>query len=171
MFATRNVTAEIFSIVGAMHGVYLGSAAIGSNSVIEPLQGLPALVPGVATGPVAVHQTHCFIDARSAWSLLSGIGILDWRTLALPYFPKQPRLQVASPRITHERFRKALVVAYRYRGANMRHFLCELWLTDDGQDIAEYADTLAVILVLVGTVHLVGSNAKAAFSGMASSLQ
>jgi hypothetical protein len=53
----------------------------------------------------------------------------------------------------------------------MRHFLCELWLTD-GQDIAEYADTLAVILVLVvGTVRLVGSNANAAFSGVASSLQ
>ena len=54
----------------------------------------------------------------------------------------------------------------------MRHFLCELWLTDDGQDIAEYAATLAVMLVLVvGTVRLVGSNANAAFSGVASSLQ
>ena len=54
----------------------------------------------------------------------------------------------------------------------MRHFLCELWVTDDGQDIAEYAATLAVILVLVvGTVRLVGSNANAAFPGVASSLQ
>jgi hypothetical protein len=32
----------------------------------------------------------------------------------------------------------------------MRHFLRKLWLADDGQDIAEYAVMLAVILVLVG---------------------
>jgi len=46
-------------------------------------------------------------------------------------------------------------------------------LTDDqGQDIAEYAVMLAVILVLVvGTVRLIGSNANNAFSNVASSLQ
>jgi len=46
----------------------------------------------------------------------------------------------------------------------MRHFLRKLWLADDGQDIAEYAVMLAVILVLVvGTIPLVGSNANNAF--------
>ena len=41
-----------------------------------------------------------------------------------------------------------------------------------GQDIAEYAVMLAVILVLViGTVRLVGTNANQAFSSVASSLQ
>ncbi len=50
--------------------------------------------------------------------------------------------------------------------------LRKLWLTDDGQDIAEYAVMLAVILVLVvGTIRLVGSNANNAFSSVASSLQ
>jgi Flp pilus assembly pilin Flp len=54
----------------------------------------------------------------------------------------------------------------------MRHFLRKLWLADDGQDIAEYAVMLAVILVLVvGTIPLVGSNANNAFSSVASSLQ
>jgi len=54
----------------------------------------------------------------------------------------------------------------------MRHRLRKLWLTDDGQDIAEYAVMLAVILVLVvGTIRLVGSNANNAFSSVASSLQ
>ena len=54
----------------------------------------------------------------------------------------------------------------------MRHSLCKLWLKDDGQDIAEYAVMLGVILVLVvGTVRLVGSNANTAFSDAASSLQ
>ena len=50
--------------------------------------------------------------------------------------------------------------------------LRELLLRDDGQDIAEYAVMLAVILVLVvGTIRLVGSNANNAFSSVASSLQ
>jgi len=47
-----------------------------------------------------------------------------------------------------------------------------LWSEDKGQDIAEYAVMLAVILVLVvGTIRLVGSNANNAFSSVASSLQ
>lgn len=47
-----------------------------------------------------------------------------------------------------------------------------LWRNDQGQDIAEYAVMLAVILVLVvGTIRLIGSNANNVFSGAASSLQ
>jgi Flp pilus assembly pilin Flp len=43
---------------------------------------------------------------------------------------------------------------------------------DDGQDIAEYAVMLAVILVIVvGTIRLIGSNANKAFSAAASSIQ
>ncbi len=50
--------------------------------------------------------------------------------------------------------------------------LCRLWNPDQGQDIAEYAVRLAVELVLVvGTVRLIGSNASNAFSSVASSLQ
>jgi Flp pilus assembly pilin Flp len=45
-----------------------------------------------------------------------------------------------------------------------------IW-SDEGQDIAEYAVMLAVILVLVvGTIRLVGSNANNAFSAVASSI-
>ena len=46
-------------------------------------------------------------------------------------------------------------------------------LSDDGgQDVAEYAVMLAVILVIVvGTIRLVGSNANNAFSSVASALQ
>ncbi len=47
-----------------------------------------------------------------------------------------------------------------------------LWSDDRGQDIAEYAVMLAVILVIVvGTVQLIGSNANTVFSSVASSLQ
>ena len=45
----------------------------------------------------------------------------------------------------------------------------KFWTDDTGQDIAEYAVMLAVILVLVvGTIRLVGSNANNAFSTVAS---
>jgi Flp pilus assembly pilin Flp len=47
-----------------------------------------------------------------------------------------------------------------------------LWTSDEGQDIAEYAVMLAVILVIViGTIRLIGGNANNAFSTVASSLQ
>lgn len=54
----------------------------------------------------------------------------------------------------------------------MSQAIRRLWSEDGGQDIAEYAVMLAVILVLVvGTIRLVGSNANNAFSNVASSLQ
>ncbi len=54
----------------------------------------------------------------------------------------------------------------------MTALLRRLWNEDQGQDIAEYAVMLAVILVLVvGTIRLIGSNANNAFSSVASSLQ
>lgn len=57
-------------------------------------------------------------------------------------------------------------------GRRFMQMLYKLWIEDSGQDIAEYAVMLAVILVLVvGTIRLVGSNANNAFSSVASSLQ
>ncbi|MGD0601519.1 MAG: hypothetical protein ABR988_16970 [Terriglobales bacterium] len=53
----------------------------------------------------------------------------------------------------------------------MMQFLRKVCTDDQGQDIAEYAVMLAVILVLViGTVRLIGGNANNAFSSVASSL-
>jgi len=50
--------------------------------------------------------------------------------------------------------------------------LLRLWREEEGQDIAEYAVMLAVILVIVvGTVRLIGSNANNVFSTVASSIQ
>lgn len=54
----------------------------------------------------------------------------------------------------------------------MIRLLRAFWSHDEGQDIAEYAVMLAVILVLVvGTIRLVGSNANTVFSNAASSIQ
>ena len=47
-----------------------------------------------------------------------------------------------------------------------------LFMEEHGQDIAEYAVMLAVILVIVvGTIRLIGSNANTVFSEAASSIQ
>ena len=56
-------------------------------------------------------------------------------------------------------------------GGNMIARIRNLWNEDQGQDIAEYAVMLAVILVLVvGTVSLIGGNANNAFSATASAI-
>jgi Flp pilus assembly pilin Flp len=48
----------------------------------------------------------------------------------------------------------------------------QLWNDEEGQDIAEYSVMLAVILVIVvGTVRMIGSNANNVFSQVGSSLQ
>jgi Flp pilus assembly pilin Flp len=50
--------------------------------------------------------------------------------------------------------------------------LRRLWIEDAAQDIAEYALMLAVILVIVvGTIQLIGSSANNVFSNAASSIQ
>jgi Flp pilus assembly pilin Flp len=54
----------------------------------------------------------------------------------------------------------------------MRSFLAGLCRTTDGQDIAEYAIMLVVILVIViGMVRLIGSNANTVFSQVGSGIQ
>ena len=56
-------------------------------------------------------------------------------------------------------------------GVNMAHFLRKLWSQEEGQDIAEYAVMLAVILVVViGAIRLIGGNANNVFSAAASDL-
>ena len=48
----------------------------------------------------------------------------------------------------------------------------KLWNDESAQDIAEYAVMLAVILVIVvGTIRLIGSNANTVFSQVGSAIQ
>lgn len=54
----------------------------------------------------------------------------------------------------------------------MRYLIRNLWFDQEGQDIAEYSVMLAVVLVIVvGTVRLIGSNASNVFSQVGSSIQ
>jgi Flp pilus assembly pilin Flp len=47
----------------------------------------------------------------------------------------------------------------------------QLWAEEQGQDVAEYAVMLAVILVIViGTVRLIGGNANNVFSQVSSQM-
>lgn len=50
--------------------------------------------------------------------------------------------------------------------------LRKLWFNEEGQDVAEYAIMLAVVLVIVvGTVRLISANADNVFSQVASGIQ
>lgn len=61
---------------------------------------------------------------------------------------------------------KSMNVSFR------NQILKNLWSDEQGQDIAEYSVMLAVVLVIVvGTVRLIGSNAGNVFSQVGSSLQ
>ncbi|MBV9609357.1 MAG: Flp family type IVb pilin [Acidobacteria bacterium] len=53
----------------------------------------------------------------------------------------------------------------------MLEMLRRVWSEDDGQDIAEYAMMLAVILLIVAaTVNSIGTNANAIFGNAANKL-
>jgi Flp pilus assembly pilin Flp len=59
-----------------------------------------------------------------------------------------------------------------YKGSPVAQLLQQLWNDEQGQDIAEYAVMLAVILVIVvGTIRLIGSNANNVFSQVGSAIQ
>jgi pilus assembly protein Flp/PilA len=58
-----------------------------------------------------------------------------------------------------------------WRNRTVINRICQLWTEESGQDVAEYAVMLAVILVIViGTVRLIGSNANTVFSQVGSQL-
>ncbi len=72
-------------------------------------------------------------------------------------------------KLEEKQFYREVVQSYRTAA---RDILRKAWSDNKGQDIAEYAVMLAVILVLVvGTTRLVGSNANIVFSQAASSIQ
>jgi len=54
----------------------------------------------------------------------------------------------------------------------LKQYVSGVWADDSGQDIAEYAVMLAVILVIVvSTVALIGGKSNNIFSEVASSIQ
>jgi Flp pilus assembly pilin Flp len=53
----------------------------------------------------------------------------------------------------------------------MKALLHKMWVDNEGQDVAEYAVMLAVILVIVvGTIRLIGGQANNVFSETASAI-
>jgi Flp pilus assembly pilin Flp len=58
-----------------------------------------------------------------------------------------------------------------FKRSSVFQSLLALWSEETGQDIAEYAVMLAVILVIVvGTLRLIGGSANNVFSSVASSI-
>lgn len=59
----------------------------------------------------------------------------------------------------------------RTKGQKVIKAIHQLWTDESGQDVAEYAVMLAVILVIViGTVRLIGGNANNVFSQVGSQM-
>jgi Flp pilus assembly pilin Flp len=66
---------------------------------------------------------------------------------------------------------RACIHLWRDRLWNDRLWNAHLWNDERGQDVAEYAVMLAVVLVIVvGTVRLIGSSANNVFSQVGSGL-
>ena len=88
-----------------------------------------------------------------------------WRVL-IRSLPWQLSAQLLGVRVSELR-RLSLVGE-----ASVKQLLQQLWFDERGQDIAEYAVMLAVILVIVvGTIRLIGSNANNVFSEVGSAIQ
>ena len=108
------------------------------------------------------------ISSRSFADLFGGGGGISITQIYLLTFVRQTRSAVmrAGLSAAHPSFK----VPTRSRWS-MR-FFSKLWADDQGQDMAEYAVMFAAILVVViGTLRLVGSNTNNAFSAVVSSLQ
>jgi Flp pilus assembly pilin Flp len=82
------------------------------------------------------------------------------------YWIDFPREQRRTPLPSHK-----ISLAQKRKSLLMRELLHNCWSDDEGQDIAEYAVMLAVILVIVvGTIRLIGGQANNVFSETASSI-
>lgn len=111
--------------------------------------------PRLVRFPTSRHTT-AEISARQAEDFESMAQLVED---SIPDFKKDEERQFFSE------------VARSYRQA-ARDVLRKVWSDDRGQDIAEYAVMFATILVIVvGTIRLIGSNANTVFSQAASSIQ
>jgi Flp pilus assembly pilin Flp len=94
------------------------------------------------------------------------ISLLVSHGFAAKYFAAGYNLELTTT------FSHGMIVAHpNHSGGSMAKWMKKLWSEEEGQDIAEYAVMLAVILVLVvGTVRLIGSSSNNVFSSVASSI-
>jgi len=130
---------------------------IGSKSEhieMEDMAMTPS--PSPVRCPLGSRQTPAKQHAHRAADLESMAGLVEH---LIPKFKNEP----------DRKFYREVVQTYRTAA---RDILRGAWSDDQGQDIAEYAVMLAVILVIVvGTIRLIGSNANTVFSQAASSIQ
>ena len=94
------------------------------------------------------------------------------RGLASVYFLHRPRFGEQVFHLWAVIPRKGHLFKSKEMREPVTNFLHRLWNDEQGQDIAEYAVMLAVILVIVvGTIRLIGSNANNVFSQVGSAIQ
>ena len=99
----------------------------------------------------------------------------DSRSPRKPLIRQREKIRLAGLRVRtdlHQIRRECMPTRLSPWEAEMTSILRRLWQEERGQDIAEYAVMLAVILVIVvGTIRLIGTNANNVFSSVASSVQ
>jgi Flp pilus assembly pilin Flp len=148
------------SAVGTLIPVEIQLLAVGVCLLLLPVErDLEVALFSLRTWTIAQARVRLMAPPVSASIMVSffltQIQSRSLPTVAVRSLPRDPSVKLMPTGVVH-----------------MLSLIAKLWLNDEGQDIAEYAVMLAVILVLVvGTIRLVGSNANNAFSSVASSLQ
>jgi Flp pilus assembly pilin Flp len=128
----------------------------GQHSEIESKEGAAMSTSPKPIRFPAFRHTTAEISTRKAEDFESLAQLVED---SMPNFKKEEERQ----------FYREVVQSYR---AAAQDILRKAWSDDHGQDIAEYAVMLAVILVIVvGTIRLIGSNSNTVFSQAASSIQ
>jgi Flp pilus assembly pilin Flp len=103
---------------------------------------------------------------------LAVVILPPYHFLKTSIFTSGPGRRLITPRFCDLSSQCVREESVKTRRKPVANFLRKLWNDESGQDIAEYAVMLAVILVIVvGTVRLIGSNANNVFSNVASSIQ
>jgi Flp pilus assembly pilin Flp len=147
--------------------------------VVASFGGRPSLAfhilrPGCVSWLLWSH-TPVFYPHRFAFRVLrSGLEALPHeRANQDECDPKAEVLKAAQERLGYKIITEKQALNRDFStGGSMLQILREVWSREEGQDIAEYAVMLAVILVIViGTVRLIGTNSNSVFSGVASTMQ
>lgn len=140
--------ARLLSIVG----LCLNASVTNANGGTMPVVGMPERFIAASTlwQRAGAHTRLIFLaDQHSLWYFSIGDLLLIGGGIVLVFCWLHKKL-----------------------GGTEMNFLNRLVREEQGQDIAEYAVMLAVILVIVvGTIKLIGNNANTVFSKVNSSLQ
>ena len=141
----------------------------------NPIEGKPCRDRPASPCPEIVNnlrlkrEEFVFPQTMSRYDNAIGVARLSWCPQILDFIKEWG---LARSAMGARRLPLFVRLCKLMEGRSMKKVLRGLFQDEQGQDIAEYAVMLAVILVIVvGTVRLIGSNANTVFSQVASTIQ